>query len=81
MTIQAPFRFSYLHLRTVILLFRTKKESFVYQTKDSFFELSVPYGTISTPSVREAMLRIVKCLRAWVDLFHFIFGGIPNISQ
>ena len=42
----------------------TKKESFVYQTKDSFFELSVPYGTISTPSVREAMLRIVKCLRA-----------------
>jgi len=41
-----------------------KKESFVYQTKDSFFELSVPCGTISTPSVREAMLRIVKCLRA-----------------
>ncbi len=25
----------------------TKKESFVYQAKDSFFELSVPYGTIS----------------------------------
>ena len=23
----------------------TKKESFVYRTKDSFFELSVPYGT------------------------------------
>ena len=43
-----------------------KKESFVYQTKDSFFELSVPCGTISKPSVREAMLCIVKCLRAWV---------------
>ena len=42
----------------------TKKESFVYPTKDSFFELSVPCGTISTPPVREAMLRIVKCLRA-----------------
>ena len=25
----------------------TKKESFVYRTKDSFFELSVPCGTIS----------------------------------
>ena len=25
----------------------TKKESFVYQAKDSFFELSVPCGTIS----------------------------------
>ena len=28
------------------------------------FKLSVPCGTISTPSVREAMLRIVKRLRA-----------------
>ena len=43
-----------------------KKRTFVYQDKGSFFELSVPCGTISTPSVREAMLRIVKCLRAWV---------------
>ena len=41
-----------------------KKRTFVYQDKGSFFELSVPCGTISTPSVREAMLRIVKCLRA-----------------
>ena len=45
------------------LVSTTKKESFVYQTKDSFFELSVPCGTISTPTVREVMLRIVKCLR------------------
>ena len=44
----------------------TKKGSFVYQTKDPFFELSVSCGTISTPSVREVMLRIVKRLRAWV---------------
>ena len=29
-------------------------------------ELSVPNGTISTPSVREVCLRQVKCLRAWV---------------
>jgi len=29
-----------------------------------FFELSVPCGTISAASVREAMLRIVKRLRA-----------------
>ena len=28
-----------------------------------FFQLSVPDGTISAPAVREAMLRIVKCLR------------------
>jgi hypothetical protein len=27
----APFRFSYLHLRTVILFFRNKKRTFVYQ--------------------------------------------------
>jgi hypothetical protein len=27
-------------------------------------ELSVPFSTISTPSVREVMLRIVKRLRA-----------------
>ena len=32
--------------------------------KKWFFQLSVPCGTISTPSVREAMLRIVKCLWA-----------------
>ena len=44
----------------------TKKTTFVYQTNVVFFELSVPCGTISTPSVREAMLFIVKCLRAWV---------------
>jgi len=31
-----------------------------------FFELSVPCGTISTPSVREVTLRIVKWLWAWV---------------
>ena len=29
-----------------------------------FFQLSVPCGTISTPSVREVCLRQVKCLRA-----------------
>ena len=34
--------------------------------KRGFFELSVPCGTISTPVVREATLRIVMCLRAWV---------------
>ncbi len=27
-------------------------------------QLSVPCGTISAPSVREARLRLVKCLRA-----------------
>ncbi len=31
--------------------------------------------------VREIRLRRVKCLRAWVDLFHFTFVGTPNISQ
>ena len=44
----------------------TKKTTFVYQTNVVFFELSVPCGTIRTPSVREVMLRIAKCLRAWV---------------
>ena len=31
--------------------------------------------------VREILLRNVKYLRAWVDLFYFTFGGMPNISQ
>ena len=31
-----------------------------------FFELRVPSGTLGAPSVREGMLRIVKCLWAWV---------------
>ena len=44
----------------------TKKTTFVYQTNVVFFELSVPYGTISAPSVREVCLRQVKCLREWV---------------
>ena len=36
------------------------------QQKRLFWELSVSCGTISTPSVCEAMLRIVKCLgREW----------------
>ena len=43
-----------------------KRTLFCLQTKEGSFQLSVPCGTISTPSVREAMLRIVKCLRAWV---------------
>ena len=38
--------------------------NFVYQTNVVFFELIVPCGTISTPSVREVMFRFVKCLRA-----------------
>ena len=46
--------------------------NFVYQTNVVFFELSVPCGTISTPSVREAMLRIVKCL--------LIVGGTLNFT-
>ena len=33
----APFRFSCLHLRTVMLFFRTKEASFVYQDKRGFF--------------------------------------------
>ena len=41
-----------------------KKSHICLSDKCGFFELSVPCGTISTPSVREAMLRIVKCLRA-----------------
>ena len=32
----APNRFFYSHLRTVILLFRNKKVSFVYWTKETF---------------------------------------------
>ena len=31
--------------------------------------------------LREILLRNVKYLRAWVDLFHFTFGGMPNTSQ
>ena len=40
-----------------------KKTTFVYWTSVVFFELSVPYGTTSTPSVHEVMLRIAKRLR------------------
>ena len=43
-----------------------KKQPLSTKTKAVSFQLSVPYGPISTPSVREAMLRIVKRLRAWV---------------
>ena len=32
----APFRFSYLHLRTVIPLFRNKKRTFVYRQRRVF---------------------------------------------
>ncbi len=39
--------------------------------KCGLFERSVPYGTISTPSVREAMLRIVKCLLIVGGTLHF----------
>ena len=41
-----------------------QKRRFCLADKSVFFERSVPYGTISTPSVREVILRIVKCLRA-----------------
>ena len=41
-----------------------KRTPFVYLTKGVSFQLSVPCGTLSTPAVREAMQRIVKCLRA-----------------
>ena len=33
------------------------------------------------PFGREIRLRRVKCLRAWVDLFHFTFERSKNISQ
>ena len=36
---------SYPRLYTVLSLFRTKKVTFVYQTKVTFFERSVPVGT------------------------------------
>ena len=32
--------------------------------RQGLFQLSVPNGTINTPSVCEVVLRIVKCLRA-----------------
>ena len=41
-----------------------KQNPHLSTTSVGSFQLSVPCGTISTPSVREAMLRIVKCLRA-----------------
>ena len=43
-----------------------EKSLFCLSDKRDFFQLSVPCGTLSAPSVREAMLRIVKGLRAWV---------------
>ena len=33
----------------------------------------IPHGICEMHFVREIRLRRVKCLRAWVDLFHFTF--------
>ena len=43
-----------------------EKNPHLSATSVGSFQLSVPYGTLSTPSVREVCLRQVKCLRAWV---------------
>ena len=46
--------------------FAEKKQPLSTKTKVVSFQLSVPCGTISAPSVREVCLRQMKCLRAWM---------------
>ena len=46
----APFHFSYLYLRTVILLFRRKRQ---VSTETCRFQLYSPYGELYAPSVRD----------------------------
>ena len=46
-----PKRFSYLYLRTVILLFRMKKVTFVYRQRWLFSMISVPCGTGDISSI------------------------------
>ena len=48
------------------LVTRTTEKPHLSSDKCGFFRTKCAFGTISTPSVREVMLRIVKRLRAWV---------------
>ena len=52
----APNRFSYLFLRTVILLFDMKETSFVYRTKEVFFVMRSLRNVMRTACVMRLRL-------------------------
>ena len=50
-----------------------EKRTLCFLAKGSFFSEINPCGICEMPFGREILLCNVKCLRAWVDLFHFTF--------